>query len=37
MESETLTVNLNDVNDEAPVFSPASYDINVQEGTAQGK
>ena len=37
VSSETLTVNLNDINDEPPVFSPASYDVDVHEGTAQGK
>ena len=37
MSSETLTVSLNDINDEPPVFSPTSYDVDVHEDTAQGK
>ena len=37
VESVPFTVNLNDVNDVAPVFNPSSYEEDVYENESEGK
>lgn len=37
VQSETVTITVTDVNDNAPVFSPATLSLTVKASSAVGK